>query len=202
MTYHPHSLDQRLYLDVNHFARSTAWLHSVAAPFALWIGVTILGVILIIGCWISRKAQDPVLAVSKALWVGVACFISLGANQIVAHLVKRVRPYYTMPHVEVLVAKAHDYTFPSDHAVVAGTVIAGMWLVSKRLAWIATVVGLVLGFARVYVGAHYPSDVVAGLLLGAAICLVLAKPMTRLIKFFVSAIVKTPLRPLVIAKRD
>jgi undecaprenyl-diphosphatase len=107
-----------------------------------------------------------------------------------------------MPHVEVLVAKAHDYTFPSDHAVVAGTVIAGMWLVSKRLAWIATVVGLVLGFARVYVGAHYPSDVVAGLLLGAAICLVLAKPMTRLIKFFVSAIVKTPLRPLVIAKRD
>ena len=200
MTIQAHSLDQRLYLDVNHFARSTSWLHSVAAPFALWIGVVILGAIIIAGWWVARRATDPLTAVSKAIWVGVACFISLGANQIVAHLVKRVRPYYAMHGVEVLVAKAHDYTFPSDHAVVAGTVMAGMWLVAKRLAILATIVGLLLAFARVYVGAHYPSDVLGGLVLGAVICLALAKPMIAIIKVFVRALSKTALRPLVQAK--
>ena len=55
---------------------------------------------------------------------------------------------------------------PSDHAVVAGAVIVGVLLYNWRLGLAATVAGLALAFDRVYVGAHYPGDVPAGLVLG------------------------------------
>ena len=62
-----------------------------------------------------------------------------------------------------------DFSFPSDHAVMAGAVAAGLLLVSRRLGLLAVVAALVMAFARVYIAAHYPWDVIAGLGLGAAV---------------------------------
>jgi membrane-associated phospholipid phosphatase len=82
------------------------------------------------------------------------------------------RPYTAHPGILVLAHRSTDFSFPSDHAVMAGAVAAGLWLVSRRLGLIATLAALVMAFARVYIAAHYPQDVVAGLLLGAAVAAV------------------------------
>jgi undecaprenyl-diphosphatase len=99
--------------------------------------------------------------------------------------------------VLVLVPRASDFSMPSDHAVVAGAVIAGVLLYNWRLGLGAAAAGLTLAFDRVYVGAHYPGDVLAGLGLGAvtAICLyVIIGPRLAGVAAFLA---KTPLRPLV-----
>jgi membrane-associated phospholipid phosphatase len=54
----------------------------------------------------------------------------------------------------------------------AGAAAAGLWLVSRRLGLIAVVAAVVMAFARVYIAAHYPWDVVAGLVLGALVALI------------------------------
>ena len=81
-------------------------------------------------------------------------------------------------HVEVLVSKSHDASFPSDHSIVAGSATAGLWIVAhygvqanRAVPIVATALALVVAFSRVYVGAHYPGDVVAGLGVGATITL-------------------------------
>ena len=59
-----------------------------------------------------------------------------------------------------------------------------MWLVSRRLVTLATVAALAMAFSRVYIAAHYPWDVAAGLLVGASVALlgwaVLGTPLTTL----------------------
>jgi undecaprenyl-diphosphatase len=82
-------------------------------------------------------------------------------------LVERARLFDVVEGTRKLVG-AHDFSFPSSHA--ANTFAAGVFLALRfpRLRWIL-VVPIVVAYSRVYVGAHYPLDVVAGAALGAAI---------------------------------
>jgi len=73
---------------------------------------------------------------------------------------------------------AHGYSFPSGHATVAAAlavVLAWLWYCHARnrpSRWLGPATGLLfplfIGISRVYLGAHYPSDVLAGFILGAA----------------------------------
>ncbi|MGZ4457404.1 MAG: phosphatase PAP2 family protein, partial [Nocardioides sp.] len=76
---------------------------------------------------------------------------------------------------------------------------AGVLLVHRRLGLVALAMALLMAAARVYVGAHYPGVVLAGLVVGAVVTtlgwLVLRRPVTAL----VARLARTPLRPLVLA---
>lgn len=189
-------VDTRWYLDVNRFARSTAWAHGFMHAYALWAGVVILGLLLVAGWWVARPVSRK--AVVNATWAGAGTLIAVGLNQPLSHLVGRPRPYVALRGVEVLVPRANDFTFPSDHATVAGAVICGLFLAGhRRLGAVASVIGGFLLFARVYVGAHYPGDVVGGVVFGAIVTAALKPIGTRILTPIVALVEKTPLRFLV-----
>lgn len=176
----PKGLNTSYYLDVNTFSRHTAWAHGFMHAYALWLGLVLLTAIFCCMYGIVWWRRDLHAAARMGLG-GAGTLVALGLNQIVGHAAAEQRPYDTWRHALVLVGKAHDYAFPSDHAVVAGALLTSVLLVSRRdalsdvlLTVGAAVLALFLCFARVYVGAHYPGDVVAGLLLGAVIVLVVS----------------------------
>jgi len=78
-----------------------------------------------------------------------------------------------------------------------GAVAAGLFFVSRRLGVAATVAALLMAFARVYIAAHDPADVVAGLIVGAAIGGVFCGLMENTAARVVTAVAHTRLRPLV-----
>lgn len=166
-------IDHRWYLDINNFARQTSFAHAFMSMYALYGGVVILGIIGVISYFRARGSQHPKKAVDNVVWTAAGTLIALGLNQPLSHLVARPRPYDTMKNVEVLVGKAHDFTFPSDHATVAGAMIIGLLIADLPMGIVAAILGLFLAFARVYVGAHYPGDVVGGLLFGTLVVLLL-----------------------------
>ena len=55
--------------------------------------------------------------------------VALGFNLLIAHAAREVRPYVAHPHVLVLVPKANDFAFPSDHSIVAGGLTLSVLLV-------------------------------------------------------------------------
>lgn len=174
-------LDDRLFFDVNSFARHTGWLQDPLLAYANY-GVILFGLLLVLGVVTSRHAPSRQLA--AAVWAGIATLLAVAINQPITHLVSEARPYTTHPHIFVLASRSADFSFPSDHSVMAGAAAAGLWLVSRKLGLIATVAAVLLAFSRVYIAAHYPWDVVVGLALGAIVAilgwLLLARPLTAL----------------------
>ena len=134
--------------------------------------------------WAGRDARErrtgAVLATASA---GLALLIA----QPIAHAVDRLRPYLAHPaHAHLLIARSHDPSFPSDHATGAFALATGIWLYDRTLGTVMLVLAAVLSFARVYVGTHYPGDVVAGALLGAGVAVALRLLPTRRLLAFVA----------------
>jgi membrane-associated phospholipid phosphatase len=191
-------LDDRLFLAVNSFARHTPWLHDVAVAYAKY-GVVLFALALGCGALIARGR--PARTLAAALWAPAATLLALAANQPLGNLVAEQRPYAAHPGALLLVPATTDFSFPSDHAVVAGAVAAGILVYDRRLGWATAVAAFVMAADRVYVGAHYPGDVVAGLTLGACVAWLSWLAASRPLTWLVSWLRSTRLRPLMLSAR-
>lgn len=163
-----HSFDDRLFFAINSFARHTGWLHGIAEAYAKY-GVVLFGLVLVAALILARRQESQTLA--AAGWAPIATLVALAVNQPVSHAFHEARPYATHPKILLLVSRSADFSFPSDHTVMAGAVATGVFLVSRRLGLFAGAAAMLMAFTRVYVAAHYPWDVVAGLVLGAVVTL-------------------------------
>jgi membrane-associated phospholipid phosphatase len=189
-----HGVDKTLFLDVNHFAKITGWLHGPMYDYATY-GIALFALLLVAGYWQARGRGAA--AVAAAVWAGAGTALAEAVAQPVNHAVAEARPWQSLPHALILAGHSADFSFPSDHAVMAGAVTAGLLIYSRRLGLVAAVAAAALCFARVYIGAHYPQDVAAGLLLGAAV-VVIGYLVVRLpLRWLAQWLSRTPLRPLV-----
>lgn len=91
-------------------------------------------------------------------------------NLLVKQLVARPRPYIVNKTLTVLGTVPTDYSFPSGHTGSAFAVATVMFLcMPRRYGVPAVVVSFLIAFSRLYNAVHYPTDVVAGMLIGTAI---------------------------------
>lgn len=183
-----------MFYAINHFARDTPWLHSIVLGYANY-GVVLFGALLLAGWWIARSGDDAARMVA-ALWAPIGVFAALAINQPIADAVGEIRPCNDLHGIVVLHCNI-DPGFPSDHAVMAGAATVGLWLVSRRLGLLAVLASLAMGFSRIYIGAHYPQDVLAGFVLGAVVSLVGYAVARPLIAWVVSTARHGPLRVLI-----
>ncbi|MFC4943839.1 phosphatase PAP2 family protein [Pseudonocardia sp. GCM10023141] len=186
--------DTQLFLDINDFARATGWLHGVVSAYADY-GIVVFAALILAAWWIARRRANTSM-MAAAVWAPLGMLVALGVNQPIAALVGEPRPYEVLPDLLVLAHVTQDPSFPSDHAVMAGAVAAGVFVLSRRLGVLAGLAAAAMAFARVYIAAHYPQDVLAGLLLGAAVSLVGFWLVCRVLVWLLVLVERTPLRPL------
>lgn len=191
------SLDSSWYRSVNEFARDTGWAHGVFANYANWAGLVLLAVLLVAGWLLGRRRPDAPRLTATAFLVGLGAVLALLANQVIGPAVSRARPCHALAHVDVLLHCASDSSFPSDHAMIAGAFAAGLLLLNRRIGLAALLLALLLSFARVYVGVHYPSDVAGGLAIGAAIGTLIVLALRPATAAVAQRLARTPLRPLI-----
>ncbi len=114
------------------------------------------------------------IIIPKYRKAGFASAVSLLLSVLIINLfmknwIARVRPYEMISGLELLVGKASDWSFPSGHASSSFASACSILFTGYRKEGIAALIfAFLIGFSRLYVGIHYPSDVLCGALLGLA----------------------------------
>ncbi len=121
---------------------------------AIWIAASIL-------LLIFPKTRKLGFSVIASLVIEVLC-----CNIILKPLVARIRPCEVNKTISLLISRPTDYSFPSGHTGASFAAASAMLFAKNRL-WIPSmIVALLIGFSRLYLYVHYPTDVFAGMLIG------------------------------------
>ena len=158
--------DASIFNFINHGLNNSFF--NFIMPIITYLGsgefVLVIGVILLF----SKKKEVKVLGI--LLIAGMT--ISYYAVNALKLIVARPRPFLVLPNVMVLGHAGHDPSFPSGHAT---TVFMAAALLSSRFKKYAVfyLAAALVCFSRVYVGVHFPTDVLGGAIVGTLIGLVL-----------------------------
>lgn len=164
------NLDSNILLFLQEYVRNPI-LNALLIPFTLSNNAGII-CILIVAAFLYFKNLRK---------VGILMAISLIlefilTNLILKNWVARVRPYEVIDGLTLLVGKAHDLSFPSGHTGSAFALAVVIFMVMERkYGIIALVLAALMGFSRLYVGIHYPSDVLGGIVLGVITSIIAVK---------------------------
>ncbi|MET8980116.1 phosphatase PAP2 family protein [Streptomyces sp. NPDC004539] len=162
------SIDGSAYRDVVDLAgRAPAWFGTAVEAWTTY-GLALFALLMAAAWWRSRRTS-PESAVT-ALAAPLAVLMALGIDFLLKSLVQEDRPCRTLP-ARTLEAcpPPGDWSFPSNHAAIAAASAVALLFVSRRLGLLASVAALAMAASRVWVGVHYPHDVLTGLAVGATV---------------------------------
>lgn len=171
-------MDFDLYRAINGLAGRSDLLDAASRhlstdlPFA---AVAVVALLFLVP-WRRHRLERRLGAVSATVSAALALLIS----QPIAEAADRVRPYLAHPRPShLLIPASHDPSFPSDHATGAFALALAVWFYDRLAGSLLLALAALLGFARVFVGTHYPGDVLGGFAIAAAVVLLLRLPPLR-----------------------
>ena len=124
-------------------------------------GIGWIVVALVLLCFKKTRKTGAAMAVALVLGLVVG-------NIILKNVFARIRPYNVNSAVQLLVEKLSDYSFPSGHTRCSFECATAIFLGNKKAGFAAFVFAALIAFSRLYLYVHYPTDVLAGILLGIA----------------------------------
>lgn len=191
-------IDGSLFDDVTRFARHTRWLSSAVEAWTTY-GIGVFVVLLLVGWWISRPRGDRQMTAALVAPISVA--VAFLVTEVIKSQIGELRPCRSLPHAFIIekCPAPTDYALPSGHTTFAVAVAVALYFVNRRLGIIATLLAILEGVSRVYVGAHYPHDVIAAMVVALVVVLIVSPLLRKILRGFIGRLRQGPLHGLLSA---
>lgn len=178
-------MDWRLFHWVNGIVRHHHWLGDAFSGIEVW--GTVLIAVAAAALWLLAQPRGDrkwKLSAASALASGALAYL---VNQVIHAVWDRARPYEAHAGVFHPHASSTDASFPSDHASAAFGIACAVFLFDRVAGSLFLAGAALIGVGRVIVGAHYPGDVLAGVLVGLGAALLVVRFARGLIARLVRA---------------
>lgn len=187
--------DVDLLYDINGLAKDAPhWFDRLMASAGQY-GLLLAMVLLVLWCWWSvrrRGGEDAASSVAALVWAPLAAGLAVVVNVPIRGFVGRPRPSVDHQGLDVLVSGGPVNSFVSDHAALMMAMAAGLFVANRKFGLVGLCLAFAEGFCRVFVGAHYPTDVIGGFALGTAVALLLSPLATALLTPLAKAAERSP----------
>lgn len=145
---------------INDLGKQYSSLNSTMVFLAEYM-VYFLGLI-IMAYWFTQSRKNKMMIIQAMVAFVTAELI----GKLVGKLHLNYQPFAVLPNVNKLVDHAVDNSFPSDHTILFFSICFSFWLVQKKTGWVWLLLAFCVAISRIWVGVHYPFDVVTGALIG------------------------------------
>lgn len=155
-------MDTQLFVTINSWAGQVQVLDWLAIFFGKYfIYLFAAGIALL---WFQKKYRWQVyLALGSAL-------VNRGIiGEVIKRLVQRPRPYQIIGVHQLIADNELNVSFPSGHAIIFFSLAFAFW--GTKYFWPFFILACIASFSRIFAGLHYPSDIVAGAVIGAGLTL-------------------------------
>lgn len=154
-------IDESILLFIQEYIRQD-WMNG------FWSTITHLGdggifwIILALILLIPKRTRRAGISALFAMGIG-----ALITNVAIKNIVARIRPYDTITELILLIERQHDFSFPSGHTCASLAAACALYHTLPRKWGVACIVlAVLISLSRLYVGVHYPSDVLGGAVVG------------------------------------
>jgi undecaprenyl-diphosphatase len=160
------SLDLRLFRLINNLAGQNAFWDGLMRLLVNEYFLTTLMSLILVAFWFEGQDRDQRERNQRAILRAVVALLLANIILKLCNLIySRPRPFDSH-EVNLLFYRPWDSSFPSNPATVGFSLATSVWLHNRRLGALLLVLATLFGLSRIYCGVHYPSDVIAGALLG------------------------------------
>jgi undecaprenyl-diphosphatase len=159
-------LDYHLFQWINQFAGQHFWWDHFFESLTTYGPYLYIAVLLIL----AIRPSSRLAAINGFL----TAVLSIGINFLIGMFSYRPRPFVTH-HVHMLLPHVADSSFPSDHTTGSMAIALAIWFYNRKLGTPLIFVAFFIGFSRIYVGHHYPTDVLGGILIGVGAAFLIYK---------------------------
>ncbi|MEU3982922.1 phosphatase PAP2 family protein [Streptomyces sp. NPDC026672] len=199
--------DVDLLYDINGLAKDAPHWFDRIMEFVGEYGLLVAMVLLVLSCWwsVRRRAEsgdEAAASVAALVWAPLAAGLAVLVNVPIRGFVERPRPFLDHQGIDVLVQGKTDYSFVSDHATITMALGVGLFVAHRRFGLVGIALALFEGFCRVYMGVHYPTDVIGGFALGTAVVLLLSPAATALLTPLFKAVERSPRAGRLVRRRS
>lgn len=156
-------MNSYLFQKINSLIGHSYWLDKFMVFSAEWLGyILILGVLL---CFFKNRNKYKEMLLVSFVSAIVSRFVFV---YIIRFFYYHPRPYLVLQNINWLIKKETESSFPSGHAAFYFSLATGVYLYNKKVGYVYFVLAGLMGFARIFVGVHWPLDILTGAALGIA----------------------------------